>query len=243
MKNIHYLIAMPLVLLTGCKIGSDSNEKAYFDIKNPYVIDFDQNTHNFTAIFSDYPKSTNLQNNEVFYELSATYDDIPAPLNMHKGIRLVGNNHSDDLLMAIKGRIRGLEENTLYRAEIEVNFATAAPSNCFGVGGAPGESVYVKLGVSENEPKNIDDNGMYRLNIDLGQQSTSGSEGETVGDLANGQECGTTEQFVMKTLATSRVFDIQTNERGMFWIIAATDSGFEGLSEIYFNKLTLTLSK
>ncbi|WP_448549603.1 hypothetical protein [Thalassotalea fusca] len=243
MKNVRFLFVLAITMLFGCNLDSGSNEKTYFDIKNPYVIDFDQNTHNFTAIFSDYPKSTSQQNNEVFYELSATYDDIPAPLNMHKGIRLVGNNHSDDLLMAIKGRIRGLEENTLYRAEMEVTLATAAPSNCFGIGGAPGESVYVKLGVSEHEPRNIDDNGMYRLNIDLGQQSTSGSEGETVGDLANGRECGTVEQFVMKTLSTTRVFDIQTNEHGMFWIIAATDSGFEGLSEIYFNKLTLTLSK
>jgi len=243
MKLALYHLALPLFALTGCNLDSGASEKKEIDISKPYVIDFNRSTHNFTAIFSDYPLSTNDQNNEAFYELSATYAYIPAPVIDLRGIRLTGNNHSDDLLMAIKGEIKGLEKDTLYRVAIETSLATSAPSNCFGIGGAPGESVYVKLGASTEEPKNTDDNGMYRLNIDIGQQSTSGSHGETVGDIANGRDCEQTEQFIMKTLSTSRTFDVITDDKGRFWLIAATDSGFEGLSEIYFSKLTLNISK
>ena len=243
MKLRNCALITPLFLIAGCDLDSDSNKEEKFDISNPYVIDFNKSTQGFTAIFSDYPLSTDDQNNETFYELSATYGTLPAPLNDKKGIKLAGNNHSDDLLMAVKGEVAGLEANTLYKISLTLTFATSAPSNCFGVGGAPGESVYVKLGASNEEPKNTDDNGMYRLNIDIGQQSTSGSHGETVGDLANGLECGTSEQYVQKTLATTRTFDVISNERGKFWVIAATDSAFEGLSDVYFNKLTVNISK
>jgi hypothetical protein len=54
-----------------------------------------------------------------------------------------GVNRSDDLFMYWKGQIVGLSPGTSYRASIEVEFATNVPSGCVGVGGSPGESVWI----------------------------------------------------------------------------------------------------
>src|SRR5690606_13448341 len=65
---------------------------------------------------------------------------------------LSGRNTSDDLFMFLKKPVSGLAPESSYRADFFVEFASAAPSNCAGVGGAPGESVWLKAGVSAVEP-------------------------------------------------------------------------------------------
>jgi hypothetical protein len=37
--------------------------------------------------------------------------------------------------------------------------------------------------------------------------------------------------------------DVTTNEKGEFWVIIGTDSGFEGITTLYYNKITLTITQ
>ena len=63
-----------------------------------------------------------------------------------------------------------------YRAMLEVEIITDVPTNCFGIGGSPGASVYVKAGVSDKEPgRSVDNLNHYRINLDIGNQSNSGN--------------------------------------------------------------------
>ena len=58
--------------------------------------------------------------------------------------------------MYYKGQIAGLSPDTRYRVQFEIEIATSVPNGCVGVGGAPGEGVTVKAGVTDIEPDRID---------------------------------------------------------------------------------------
>lgn len=219
---------------------SCSDDEATRDLSQPIETSFAQSEQLFTPIFSDYPEGE-----EEFYQLDASHQTLPEPFADNMGWKLTGNNHSDDLLMAIKAPIDSLETNTLYRVSLEVEFLTDVPQNCFGIGGAPGESVYVKLGASQNEPTNAIDNGMYRISTDIGNQSQSGTEGQTAGNINNGNDCEAENAFTYasKTVQTEHAIDVMSDSNGQIWVIAGTDSGFEGYTSIYITKLTVSINK
>ncbi len=88
--------------------------------------------------------------------------------------------------MYYKSRLTGLMPNTLYRAGFVLGLATNAPRGCTGVGGAPGESVYLKAGVSAVEPVAIlAGDGHLRMNIDKGNQSNGGAALERHGSATS----------------------------------------------------------
>lgn len=223
------------VLTMACE--SDTQTK---DISQPIVFDFAKSDAFFVPIFSDYPEGE-----EEFYQLDASHQDLPSPFEGGLGWKLTGSNHSDDLFMGIKAPITFLEANTLYKTSLEIEFLTNVPQNCLGIGGAPGESVYVKLAISQTEPSNELDNGLYRLNTDIGSQSQSGTEGHVVGNINNGLDCEEENAFsyTRQTLTTTQKIDVMSDQNGQIWIMAGTDSGFEGYTSIYITKLTVTISK
>ena len=116
-------------------------------------------------------------------------------------------------LWGLRVQLSGLTAQSLYRVSMEVEFLTNTPSFCGGIGGAPGESVFVKLATSQVEPMNNLEDGYYRPNIDIGFQSQSGTEGVVVGDVANGIDCNNDFDgtFVKKTLSTEQSIDVLSN--------------------------------
>ena len=156
-------------------------------------------------------------------------------------------NRSDDLAMLIKGPIDGLFPNSDYQVELDVEYATPVPTGCAGIGGSPGESVYVKLGAVDVEPRAVerDEGGTrtLRLNFDFGNQSQSGDRALVVGDMANSQECITADgEWELKTGSTRGIpFRARTDAAGRLWVVAGTDSAFEGLTEVYYTSLRVRL--
>ena len=57
-----------------------------------------------------------------------------------------GHNRSDDLFMFLKTQLDGLEPRTGYRSTFVVDVATCIPEGVVGIGGSPGESLYVTAG-------------------------------------------------------------------------------------------------
>src|SRR4051812_24914357 len=147
--------------------------------------DFSNGAQGWTAEFADYPVGSG-----SFYELASGYRSLPAPLNSRGGFFISGNNHSDDLFMYIKRQVTGFEPNTDYEVSLIVEFATDVPAGCGGVGGSPGESVFVKAGASSIEPTTfVDQLGYLRMNIDKGNQANSGIDAIVVGNVANSTVC------------------------------------------------------
>ena len=151
---------------------------------------FHQDTFLWTAGFADYPAGQ-----EAFYELSSGIRYLPRKLTRvpKRGFYIQGNNHSDDLFMFLKRRLTtndGIVPNQTYRVEYVITFASNAPSNCSGVGGAPGEGVVLKAGASPVEPLAVlQSNGYYRMNVDIGDHQTGGAAASVAGNIANGIPC------------------------------------------------------
>jgi hypothetical protein len=237
MKSFLYCLVLSLPLIA-CG-GSDPLPVPDADRLD---IDFNQGINDWRAGFADYPAGQ-----ESFYELSSSHATLPTSLGTNrKGFRVSGNNHSDDLFMFITKKVSGLEPNTRYDFEFELVFGTDAQKNCMGVGGAPGESVYIKAGISKTEPLAVNNgSGTYLMNIDKGNQAIGGSDAIVIGDFANSRECGDPNtSYMKKTLRSERgAFSAFTANDGSIWVIFGTDSGYEATTTIYFMSATVWASK
>jgi hypothetical protein len=111
-----------------------------------------------------------------------------------------------------------------------------------GVGGAPGESVYVKAGATKEEPKKVLTDGMYRMNIDKGNQATAGADMMVIGNIG---VAATTTQFtyISRNNNSSTGFIAETNDSGELWLIVGTDSGFEGKTILYYSQIDILFNR
>lgn len=192
-----------------------------------YYYDFADGSQGWSADFADYPAGE-----EEFYRLALDFAKLPKYLAVSRfAMRLQGNNHSDDLCMFMRKRISGLEPNSTYRVKFRIALASNAPQGAMGVGGAPGEGVTVKAGATLIRPEA--DPLTRELNIDKGNQSIGGDDAIVIGHIGvNTPLLAPVYRF--KTLQnTNREFTFQTDDRGVAWLFFATDSGFEGLTQLY----------
>ena len=159
---------------------------------------------------------------------------------------MAGHNRSDDLFMYIKRSIDGLRHNAIYQIEFEVQIATQIPVGTIGIGGSPGESVFLKAGAASIEPVPIVETGLiqdfYRLNVDKGNQSQSGRNALVLGNIA--KESGDlSTMFELKTLSNiQRPLEARTNRNGRMWIFVGTDSGFEGRTQLFYTQVSVKFS-
>ena len=68
------------------------------------------------------------------------------------GLYIQGHNRSDNLFMFFKRQVGGLKADAEYTAVLYLDLATNVPEGLVGIGGSPGESVFVKTGASTVEP-------------------------------------------------------------------------------------------
>lgn len=203
---------------------------------------FERRAQGFKAVFADLPEDWQ----GADYELDYRRELLPVPLSDLAGLRLTGHNRSDDLAMLVTAPLRGLLPDAIYRVELEVELATNVPYGCSGIGGSPGDSVYVKLGASGEEPlAEVDPaDGWLRPNFDFGVQSQAGANVRVAGTLGNSQNCenGVDVDYEIKTLTTEgQPLLVSTGEDGTLWLIAGTDSAFEGFTQYYIVSLTARL--
>ena len=196
--------------------------------------DFNQNDGGFTPIFSDYP---NEQGVEEFYELRSGHEEVPIA-DAGKGLCLSGNNHSDDLFKGYYKELSGLVPETEYQFTVRFQLATNVENDMIGIGGAPGESVFVKCGVASKEPENsLDSLNHFCLNIDKGSQSTSGSDMIVVGNLAK-EEINRPGEYEFNEIETKVI--ARTDEAGTAYLVIGTDSGFEGVTSFYLDDISVS---
>jgi len=142
---------------------------------------FADDAEGWAAGFADLPADYD----QTIYELDSDYRELPSGLKGN-GLFLQGHNRSDDLFMFLEKLAEGLRPNGRYRVRATVDLATNVPAGLVGVGGSPGESVYVKAGVSAFEPMVVaDEAGWLRINIDKGNQATDGRHMVVLGNLAH----------------------------------------------------------
>jgi hypothetical protein len=221
-------------MLSACKKSSNNSPST----GNQYEYNFSAGAEGWIGDFADYPNEPSV---EQFYQLEFSHTGLPAPLNTTDGaLRLSGINKSDDLFMFIKKKITGLEAGKKYTVNLTIDFATDVANNMVGIGGSPGESVFVKAGAVALEPKkmiNTSEN-WFRMNIDKNNQSNSGNDMKVIGNFANGTNVNT---YTIKQLSTITPITVQANPQGEIWLVVGTDSGFEGRTTIYYNSVKATI--
>ncbi len=207
------------------------------------ILDFTftfESSENWTVGFSDYPVGE-----EEFYELASENTVLPDNLgNTIPALLISGNNHSDDLFMYAKKRIDGLKPGSVYTMTAKIEFATNAASECSGVGGAPGTSVYIKAGTSVEEPVSVvSAEDFYEMNIDKGNQSTGGENAAVLGHFGNDNQCENVS-YVLKVLDNfAAPLEFISDGNGSVWIFAGTDSGFESTTTIFLNSFNITFKE
>ena len=199
--------------------------------------DFTTNTEGWIGGFADYPP-----NSGTGYDLQFGWAALPTEVGPGGGLRMNGNNHSDDLFMYVVREITGLVPRMTYLLAVTVVIDTNAPTECGGIGGSPGTSVYFKIGASPIMPTaSLDGQGYLRMNIDIGNQSVGGADMKAVGNIANTLPCsGNPFPYQTKTL-TLNGFSVSSAADGTLWIILGTDSGVEGITTLYYDRIAVTL--
>jgi hypothetical protein len=204
--------------------------------------DFRQGAQGWGAGFAEYsPEMEDLM-------LEGEIRSLPHELGANgTGYYLQGMNHSDDLFMFLKrplGTDDGVVPGMEYRAMFTIVLASNAPSGAVGIGGAPGESVYLKVGASPIEPETYldSDSDYYLMNVDKGSgNSGSGIAASVAGNIANGLHAEEDPRYISLERQHEHEYTVNASPDGELWLLIGTDSGFEGLTAIYYQSVTVTL--
>ena len=225
------------VLLAACLAGASCSSTQEAAVTAEFDFSFRDGAEGWTAGFADYP----VDFDPSIYELDSGHRPLPDGLDGH-GLYIQGHNRSDDLFMFFKRQVGGLKPDAEYTAVLSLVLATNVPAGLVGIGGSPGESVFVKVGAATVEPVPPEDgSGYFRMNIDKGNQSNGGESMVVVGHVASPAVAG--EEYRIKTLDNSgRPVNVTADGEGRLWLIVGTDSGFEGLSAFYYARIACTLS-
>lgn len=164
---------------------------------------------------------------------------------------LAATNRSDDMFLFVRREVTpddGLEAGASYAVAYTIEFASNAPSGCVGVGGAPGESVWMKAGASTEQPIPVEESGDIRLSVDKGNQSSGGAAAGVAGVIANGIPCEEAlsqdpQPYALVTLEHSMGGTVQAGADGTLWLLVGIDSGFESRSSIYLDRIIARLER
>ncbi|MBL7845804.1 MAG: hypothetical protein JNK44_18220 [Cyclobacteriaceae bacterium] len=220
-----------LFLITACELNND-NIRVF-----AYSFEFSTSDQGWDGDFADYPIG-----DSVFYELKFKHDTLPRTNGNRKALLSSGKNHSDDLFMFIRRKLTGLKPNTEYRVLFNVRISSNVPTGNVGVGGAPGESVFVKAGAVTTKPEKVQVGGYYRMNVDIGSQSQAGADVLVIGNIG---VAPTTTQFteIYRNNSSANSFLVTTDSQGEVWILVGTDSGFEGTTTVYYTAIDILFNQ
>lgn len=206
--------------------------------------DFNEGTGGWLPGFTDYTLT-----NPVDFLRVAEIRRLPAEVDSSRfGYFVQSFNFSDDIFMFLKRPLPpqlGIKPNMRYNVTIDIEFLSNEPSGCFGVGGAPGESVTLKAGVTPVEPLPLLVGDYIDINLDKSNQVTGGRDAGVVSDIGNGLPCDNLQEdrpwvFLHRVYHHAEPVTSRPNEGGL-WLLVGTDSGYEGLTQLYYYSIQVTL--
>lgn len=227
MKWLKFWFVGLLAMLSSCSYPDQ--EITVFSISFPFNV----SDQEWTGDFADYPEA-----DSVTYGLYFHRDLLPTNLNSNdttRGLHISGNNENADLFMFIKKKISGLRPNATYELLFNVKVASNTPT-------AAGASVHLKAGASIVEPIKVLKSGIYRMNIDKGNQNTQGVDMINIGNIGVSEK---TSEFsiITRTNNSDNSFTITTNESGELWLVIGTDSGYRGVTELYYTQVDVLFNQ
>jgi hypothetical protein len=206
------------------------------------VFTFCGDSRGWSGGFADLPANALL---DPIYDLHFQRTRLPPSTGARgEGLRLAGSNRSDDLFMFVKRQLTGLQPDTHYSVGFQLRIATDAGAGCFGIGGAPGESVYVKAGATPAEPMAVPVDGDLRMNIDVGNQAQSGADAVVIAHVADeGADCEGGNYVIKAIDGRDSPVETTSDRDGNLWLIVGFDSAYEGISDLYIERIAVTVQR
>lgn len=233
--HLFFLLIIASVFLTSCS--------ANYEQEYQFNDTFDKDQQGWVAGFADLPADYD----SAQFMLDSGWGSLPSGLEGN-ALFLSGNNHSDDLFMFIQKQFTGLKPETTYQVQFDVEFASNSPAGMMGIGGSPGESVYIKAGAVPHEPEVVFDSiDWLRMDIDKGNQAIEGEDMINLGTFSNPNidaETQVGDEYALMRLDNQYVpFQVTSDKEGNIWVIVGSDSGFEGKTAVYYNSISVTLTE
>lgn len=233
-RNMFFYGCMAVVFLLSACQKDEVNKPGG---ENTYTYTFEKNTEEWVGDFADY-----FVGEDDRFELSFRRTSLPDPLDQSQmALEISGRNLSDDLFMFIKRRITGLKPGAAYQLFFDIELASNAPENSVGIGGSPGSSVYLKAGATRLEPLAVKEGEDWAMNIDKGNQSQGGEDMIVLGHVGTDKE--EFEYTLISRNNADTPFSITADDNGELWVIIGTDSGFEGATTLYYNRIELSFQE
>ena len=202
------------------------------------LFDFNEGTNGWEAGFADYsPLSTEM-------DLDSGIRPVPPEAGQGNGFMLHGANRSDDLFMFLERQLTiadGIEPGRQYIVDFRIWMISDAPAGCGGAGGAPGESIYLKAGATPDEPRVELVGDHFRMTVDIGSQSQGGKAASVVGNIAHELPCENLPRYAPIFRSHRHTERVRANADGTLWLLVGTDSGFEGITTLYYQKIAVSL--
>jgi len=229
-KNSILKFLWIFLVVISCTNEEDTNPSA------KYNFTFTNGNENWQSFFSDYPVG-----GEDFYELEFKNEFLPSPLDQTiKSLKISGNNHSDDLFSAIFRKFENLQPNKLYSITFDIDIASDALIGGSGIGGDP--NLYLGAGGINYLPNNtIDYLNHYRPNFISKIQSGQSNEVFKIIGRIGSSDIYPTSYKIINRNNIGNPFTISTNSNGEFWLMIATDSGFEGITTLYYKSINIII--
>ena len=232
-----------IILITSlCAVAPAPAQKILKQTGQELVLrwDFNEGSGGWLPGFTDYGLETaDLQRLAEIRRLPEEVDST------RFGYFMQSMNRSDDIFMFLKRPLTpamGLKPDTQYGVTIDVEFLSNEPEGCAGVGGAPAEAVTLKAGGRRAAPVPMLAGDFVDINIDKGQQITGGRDAGAIGHIGNGRRC---EEEGRPYVFLHRVYHhpapVTSREDGSLWLFVGTDSGYEGLTQLYYYSIQVTL--
>lgn len=200
--------------------------------------EFETNTESWQGGFAEYESVTDTAT--LALRFGRAY--LPAILDSTRfGLKIQSHNRSDDMFMFVKKRVTGLRPGTNYNVTFDLTVATPFTDKSMGAGGSSGGATYMKVGASFQEPVVKLVNGMYTINIDKGIQSEGGKEMVVVGNISNGLDKD--GYALVKRSNADNPVTVTADAAGTIWLCVGTDSGFEGLTTLYYDRIKATITQ
>jgi len=202
-----------------------------------FPFDFTASDEGFVAGFADLPADHDPEQ----FALQSGWTNLPPELGGKSALYISGVNRSDDLWMFWKRKAVGLIPGMVYEATFDLELASSAAAGMAGIGGPPGESVFLKAGMSSVEPLvATDGEGWLRLNVDKGNQSQPGNAAVLLGHAAKPDDGTTDYAIILRDNRSSRI-RATADADGSMWLFFGSDSGFEGSTSLYYTRFTAVL--
>lgn len=229
-RTLMYGLALLALAVSACQQDDEVNPGSSTLLDS----DFKQSADSWTADYSDYGTAQ-----DSIMAFSFSYAALPTPLDTtKKALRISGSNRSDDMFMFVKRKITGLTPNATYQLQVDIELASQYADNSVGIGGSPGGSVYLKAGASGTEPAKVLKNNFYEFNLDKGNQAEGGKDLILLGNVGAGENV--TQYKLIQRSSQGKTISAKANDKGELWVVVGTDSGFEGITTLYYNRIKVT---